>query len=158
MPSHNYGSTKPILSSNQRNHVIQWSFDGKKTDQWFDCLGFYAVSTVFQLFNGKSSQIHVSWTIFNQYLTSPLSRHWRASCIAIPIILSARGKLLLSVLKTLVCCGRGSNPQPPTHEADPLTTRLPWPLTHQWQNRSNYWKLHYAPFSQSLAQTYNFTK
>ena len=34
---------------------------------------FYAVSTVFQLFNGDSSQIHVSWTTFNQYLTSPLS-------------------------------------------------------------------------------------
>ena len=37
------------------------------------CLGFYPVSTVLQLFNGDSSQIHVSWTIFNQYLTSPLS-------------------------------------------------------------------------------------
>ena len=37
------------------------------------CLGFYPVSTVFQLFNGDSSQIHVSWTFFNQYLTSPLS-------------------------------------------------------------------------------------
>ena len=39
----------------------------------FVCLGFYAVSTVFQLFNCDSSQIHVSWTIFNQYLTGPLS-------------------------------------------------------------------------------------
>ena len=35
--------------------------------------GFYAVSTVFQLLDGDSSQIQVSWTIFNQYLTSPLS-------------------------------------------------------------------------------------
>ena len=26
-----------------------------------------------QLFNGNSSLIHVSWTIFNQYLTIPLS-------------------------------------------------------------------------------------
>ena len=39
----------------------------------FVCLGFYAVSKVFQLFNADSSQIHVSWTIFNQYLPSPLS-------------------------------------------------------------------------------------
>ena len=30
----------------------------------FVWLGFYAVSTVFQLFNGDSAQIHVSWTIF----------------------------------------------------------------------------------------------
>ena len=36
-------------------------------------LGFYAVSTVFQLFNGDSAQIRVSWTMFNQYLTSLLS-------------------------------------------------------------------------------------
>ena len=40
----------------------------------FVCLfGFYAVTTVFQLFNGDSSKIHVSWTISNQYITSPLS-------------------------------------------------------------------------------------
>ena len=30
-------------------------------------------STVFQLTNGDSSQIQAFWTIFNQYLTSPLS-------------------------------------------------------------------------------------
>ena len=35
------------------------------------------------------------------------------------------GKPLLSVLKTLICRGRGSNPRPPTHEADTLTTRPP---------------------------------
>ena len=56
------------------------------------CLGFYAVSTVFQLFNSDRSQIYVSWTIFNQYLTSPLSRHRLASYSAIPIILTARGQ------------------------------------------------------------------
>ena len=39
----------------------------------FVCLGFFAVSTVVQLFNSESSQIHVSWTNFNQYLTSPLT-------------------------------------------------------------------------------------
>ena len=54
--------------------------------------GFYTVSTAFQLLNGNSLQIHVSWTIFNQYLTSPLSRHWRASRSHFPIILSAKGK------------------------------------------------------------------
>ena len=47
---------------------------------------------VFQLFNGHSSQIHVSWNIFNQYLTSPLSWHGRDSRSAIPIILSAKGE------------------------------------------------------------------
>ena len=36
------------------------------------CFGFYAVSTVFQLFNSNSSQIHVSWTIF---LTSSYPVH-----------------------------------------------------------------------------------
>ena len=35
-------------------------------DGLFVCLGFYAVSTVFQLFNGDSSQIHASWTISDQ--------------------------------------------------------------------------------------------
>ena len=58
----------------------------------FVCLGFYAVSTVFQLFKGDGSQIHVSWTIFDQHLTSPLSRHWRASRSVIPITLSAKGE------------------------------------------------------------------
>ena len=29
-----------------------------------EILGSYAVETVFQFFNGDSSQIHVSWTIF----------------------------------------------------------------------------------------------
>ena len=34
---------------------------------------FYTASSVFQLLNGDGSQLHVSWTIFNQYLTSTLS-------------------------------------------------------------------------------------
>ena len=54
--------------------------------------GFYAVSTVFQFFKDDSSQIRVSWTIFNHYLNSPLSWHWRTSSCAIPIILSAKGE------------------------------------------------------------------
>ena len=37
------------------------------------CLRFYTLSTVFQLFNGDSSQILVSWIIYNQYLISPIS-------------------------------------------------------------------------------------
>ena len=40
----------------------------------FVCLGFYAVSTVFQLFNGDSSTIYVSWTIL--FLTSTLPVHY----------------------------------------------------------------------------------
>ena len=34
---------------------------------------FNALSKVFQLFYSNISQIHVSWTIFKQYLTSLLS-------------------------------------------------------------------------------------
>ena len=34
-------------------------------DELIACLGFYGVSTVFQLFIGGSSQINVSLTIFN---------------------------------------------------------------------------------------------
>ena len=92
----------------------------------FVCLGSYTVSTVYQLYDGDISQIHVSWTIFNQHLISPLSRHWQVSHNAIPIILRCQGgKPLPLVLTTLVCCGQGSNPQPPAHEADALTTRPP---------------------------------
>ena len=55
-----------------QTHVEIWKFWSTQiwTDTYaclFVCLGFYAISTVFQLFNGNSSQIHVSWTIFNQY-------------------------------------------------------------------------------------------
>ena len=57
----------------------------------YACLWFYAISTVFQISNGDSSQIHVSWNISNQYLTSPLFWHCGASCGAIPIILRAKG-------------------------------------------------------------------
>ena len=65
-----------------------------------DCLGFYAISTVFQLFNGDSSQIHVSWTnIFNQCLTSQLSWQWQVSRSAIPLILSAKGKATITRFK-----------------------------------------------------------
>ena len=59
----------------------------------FVCLGVYAVSTVFKLLNSDSSQIHVSWIIFNQYINSLLSWHWRASRSAIPIILSAKAEI-----------------------------------------------------------------
>ena len=78
-----------------------------------------------QLFNNDTPQIHCSWTILNQYLTSPLSWHWLASHRTIPKILIAKAEshVLLQVLKTLVCWGQGSNPQPPTHKADALTTK-----------------------------------
>ena len=52
---------------------LQLSTMNMKLFELFVCLGFYTVSMVFQLFNSDSSQIHVSWTIFNQYLTSPLT-------------------------------------------------------------------------------------
>ena len=52
----------------------------------FVCLGFYAE---FQFYKGDSSQIHASWTIFNQYLTRSLSWHWWTSRRVIAIILSA---------------------------------------------------------------------
>ena len=59
------------------------------------CLGFYAVSTVFQLCNGDSSQINVSWTIFIQYLkcnSSPdkhVFLHLFPNCLCIFIHFSA---------------------------------------------------------------------
>ena len=87
------------------------------------CLGFYAVSTVIHLFNGNSSQTPVSWTISTQYLTSPLSWLWQASRSTIPIILRAKRESHYYQLKTLVCRGRGSNPRPPAHEVDALTTK-----------------------------------
>ena len=39
-----------------------WGGGGKERER--EILGSYAVETVFQFFNGDSSQIHVSWTIF----------------------------------------------------------------------------------------------
>ena len=71
-------NTMPVLT-NLRNNAIE-SIVGigeNAGNQHFllflVCLWFYAVSTVFQLFNGDSSQIHISFTIFNQYITNPLS-------------------------------------------------------------------------------------
>ena len=69
----------------------------------FVWLGLYTLSTVFQLFNIDSSQIYVSKTIFNQYLTSPLSWHWWTSRSAISLI--AKGES-----HYYYCCGRESNP------------------------------------------------
>ena len=54
--------------------------------------------TPYQLFNSDSSQIHVSWTIFNQYLTSWLSWYCLASRSAIPIILSTKGEKHLPIV------------------------------------------------------------
>ena len=45
----------------------------KAFQEKFVCLGFYIVSTVFQLPNSDSSQIMFPAFLFNQYLTSPLS-------------------------------------------------------------------------------------
>ena len=56
----------------------------------FVCLVFYAILTAFQLYNGASSQIHAFLDSFNQYLTSPLYWHWKASRSAIPIILNTK--------------------------------------------------------------------
>ena len=55
--------------------------------------GLTPLSTLFHLFNGNSPQIHVSRTIFNQYLISPLSCYWRASRTAIPTILSTKAEI-----------------------------------------------------------------
>ena len=52
---------------------INVSYSSMLTTFRFYCLGFNFVSTVFHLNNGDSSQIHISWTISYQYLTSPLS-------------------------------------------------------------------------------------
>ena len=68
-------ANESLLSPSPKHTCLDDSFD-IHVDQ-YDCLfvdfGFYAVSTVFQSFDGYSSQIHVSLTVINQYLTSPLS-------------------------------------------------------------------------------------
>ena len=69
--THEFGSINPVQRKRGKIYVILnrvISFLIK-----FGCLGFYTVSTVLQLFNGDGPQIHVSWAIFDQYLTSPLS-------------------------------------------------------------------------------------
>ena len=81
------------------------------------CLG--VLSTVF---NGNSSQIHVSWTIFLPVLNQSIIWHWGASRSAIPIILSVKKKttatsfidfgLLQMGIEPMTSCsqGRHSNP------------------------------------------------
>ena len=44
----------PVLAEKSQYRLVK---------QLFVYLEFYAISTVFQLFNGDSSQIHASWTI-----------------------------------------------------------------------------------------------
>ena len=87
-------------------------------DCLFVCLGFYAISTVFQPLNGDSSQIHVFWIIFNYYLISPLS-----SRSAIPIILSAKGEIHYYQFQRLLPVAAGDG----THDL-PLTRRTLLPL------------------------------
>ena len=57
----------------EKEKMLETSFSPASSNYIFVCLGFYAVSTVFYLFNGDSSQIDATWTISNQYLTNPLS-------------------------------------------------------------------------------------
>ena len=76
-----------MTESDFLNEIDFW----KGFDRLF-VMGVYAVWTVFQLFNSESSQIHISWTISNKYLTSPLSWHSWASRSSILIFLSAKGE------------------------------------------------------------------
>ena len=58
------------------------------------CLSVCGFTLYQQYFSYLTATVHKSmfpWTIFNQYLTSTLFRHWRASRSAIPTILSAKG-------------------------------------------------------------------
>ena len=75
--------------------------------------GFYTVYQ--QLFNGNSSQVCVSWTIFNKSII--LTLVGQSKCY---FHNSERqgGKPLVPVFKNLVCCGRGLNPRPQTQEAE----------------------------------------
>ena len=91
---------------------------------------FFRGLTLYQhYFSYLTATVHKSifyGLFFNQFLTSSLSWHWRVSGTAIPINPERQGGKPLLVFKTLICCGRGSNPRPPAHEVDALTTRPPW--------------------------------
>ena len=52
--------------------------------------GFMPCQQYFSCSMATFHKIQVSWTSFNQNLTSPLSWHWQVS--AIPIILKAKGE------------------------------------------------------------------
>ena len=71
---------------------------------------FISGFTLFQFSTGGNSQIYVSWTIFNQYVTSPLSWHWQASGSAISISWAPRGKSLLPVFKEFGLSRSGIEP------------------------------------------------
>ena len=91
----------------------------------FVSFGFYVISTLFQLFNEDSSQIHVSKTfqpILNQSIVLTLTgQSW---CYSHDPERQGK-KQLLPVLKNLVGRGRGLNPRPipPVHEADDKAIR-----------------------------------
>ena len=55
--------------------MVTVNFNIETSDQsfYFVCFGFYAISTVFQLFKGYSSQILVCWTVFNQSIILTLA-------------------------------------------------------------------------------------
>ena len=61
-----YTHRKTNLEKEKEKKPFSTNYSEFKRHDLFVCLGFYAVSTVFYLFNGDNSQIRVSWTIFNQ--------------------------------------------------------------------------------------------
>ena len=76
----------PVLIAFFHCHII-WNCHLQTLSVWRS-LKF----VVWQWVNNGTPQIHVSKTIFNQYLTSQLSWHWHDSHSAIPTILSAKGQ------------------------------------------------------------------
>ena len=73
---------------------IEKAMFGNNKIRLIDCLGFYAISIVFQLFNGTVHKSMLSWTtfFFQPELNQSIILTLGASCSAIPIILSYQGE------------------------------------------------------------------
>ena len=92
---------------------------------------------VFQLLNGNSSQSMFPGQfqpVLHQSIIQTLAG--QSKCYSHNSEHQG-GKPLLPVLKTLVCRSRKSNPRPPAHKANALTTRLPWRCSLQKEPLEN---------------------
>ena len=113
-------NTGTSMGHNSRWWVWTWEFLSAPylLNLLFVCLGFYTVSNVFQLFNGHKSQIHVSWTIFNQYLTVYYPDIGGPVIVLFPQFWTPRGKATTTSFKDFGLSRQGIESWPPTQEVD----------------------------------------
>ena len=97
--------------SNYYHLLILWKKNCLRI--WFSLFGVLCqiIGISVTLFNGDSSQILVSWTIFNQYLISPSSWQWWACCSANLIVLSDEEKSYYFQLYWLWSVSTGIKPK-----------------------------------------------